>query len=375
MSATQPDIDYLAFARQIKQWGLTLGFQQIGITDTALETAGEQLNRWLAQGYQGTMQWMGQHGSKRYRPEQLLPGTTRVIVARMNYKPGDDNPIAVLKSDASAYISRYALGRDYHKLIRKRLNRLAQQIERELTAKVPGAVVSQRPFVDSAPVMEKPLAVKAGLGWQGKNTLVIHSDAGSWFFLGEIYTNVPLPLDQPNQSDQCGDCSACLKICPTDAFPEPYVLDSKRCISYLTIENKGTIPEEFREPMANRVFGCDDCQAICPWNRQAANTAETDFSPRHNLDNSELLTLFQWTEAEFLRNTEGSPIRRIGYERWLRNLAIGLGNAPQSEEIIHGLEQQKNHDSVLVREHVEWALARQRRSGGRRRRKIKAGMN
>ncbi len=372
MSATQPDVDYLALARQIKQWGLTLGFQQIGITDTALETAGEQLNRWLAQGYQGTMQWMGQHGSKRYRPEQLLPGTTRVIVARMNYKPSDDNPIAVLKSDASAYISRYALGRDYHKLIRKRLTNLTRQIERELTAKVPGAVVSQRPFVDSAPVMEKPLAVKAGLGWQGKNTLVIHSDAGSWFFLGEIYTNVPLPLDQPEQNDQCGDCTACLRVCPTDAFPEPYVLDSNRCISYLTIEHKGIIAEEFREPMGNRVFGCDDCQAICPWNRQAETTAEKDFSPRYKLDSSELLTLFQWTEDEFLRHTEGSPIRRIGYERWLRNLAIGLGNGPQCTDIVHALEEQKNHPSALVREHVGWALARQCRSGGRRKRKIKA---
>lgn len=368
MSKTSQAIDYTSLALQIKQWGAELGFQQIGITDTLLSTAGKRLNTWLDEGYQGSMQWMGEHGSKRYHPEQLLPGTTRVITGRMNYLPDNDNLVAALKNEETAYISRYALGRDYHKLIRKRLATLAKKIEDA----VPGIPLSQRPFVDSAPVMEKPLAVKAGLGWQGKNTLIINSTAGSWFFLGEIYTNLPLPLDRESERDRCGDCSACMKVCPTDAFPEPYVLDSRRCISYLTIEHKGSIPEEFREPMGNRVFGCDDCQAICPWNKKAAPTAEKDFTPRHGLNNSELLELFQWSEAEFLKNTEGSPLRRIGHERWLRNLAIGLGNAPKSAAIVNILEKSLNHPSALVREHVTWALRQQQRASGRRRRKIKA---
>lgn len=360
--------NYAELAQQIKIWGRELGFQQVAITDIHLDTAAERLQQWLAEGYQGEMSWMAEHGDKRWHPDKLHPGTLRVISVRMDYLPADSNMIAVLKQPDTAYISRYALGRDYHKLIRKRLATLASQIE----AACPDSI-SQRPFVDSAPVLEKALAEKAGLGWIGKNTLVLNSEAGSWFFLGEILTSLPLPVDRSEQSDQCGSCTACLKVCPTDAFPEPYVLDARRCISYLTIELKGSIPEEFREPMGNRVFGCDDCQAICPWNKYAKSTTEMDFLPRHQLDSAKLLDLFLWTEQEFLDRTAGSPIRRIGHERWLRNLAIGLGNAPSSDEIIGALERQKEHTSEMVREHIDWAVAQQKKPNRKRKRKIKAG--
>lgn len=369
MTTPKQQIDYTQLAQHIKTWGKALGFQQIAITDIELSTTGKRLNHWLEENYQGDMQWMSEHGEKRYRPEQLLPGTQRVISVRMDYLPEDSNMIAVLKDEEKAYISRYALGRDYHKLIRKRLTTLAKEIERA----VPHSI-TQRPFTDSAPVMEKPLAEKAGLGWMGKHTLIINSQAGSWFFLGEIYTSLPLPTDQSGEVNRCGECQSCLKVCPTDAFPKPYVLDARRCISYLTIEHKGSIPVEFREPMGNRVFGCDDCQAICPWNKYAKPSKEKDFSPRHKLDNRELAELFLWTETEFLKYTEGSPIRRIGYERWLRNLAIGLGNAPSSHQIINALSQHKGHPSQVVQEHVSWALEQhQQQVGGKkkRRRKIK----
>jgi len=370
MPNTTQQIDYSDLARKIKAWGKALGFQQVTITDTELSETGDRLNTWLQKGYQGDMQWMGEHGTKRYHPEQLLPGTLRVISVRMDYLPDDSNMIAVLKDEDKAYISRYALGRDYHKLIRKRLTTLAKEIEHA----IPRSVV-QRPFVDSAPVMEKPLAEKAGLGWVGKNTLVINSEAGSWFFLGEIYTSLPLPIDESTEKDLCGDCKACLQVCPTDAFPEPYVLDARRCISYLTIEHKGSIPEEFREPLGNRVFGCDDCQAICPWNKDAEPTKEKDFSPRHNLGNRELSELFLWTEAEFLKYTDGSPIRRIGHERWLRNLAIGLGNALVSNntnDIVSALESRREHPSPMVQEHVQWALEQHKLyAAGKKKRKRK----
>ena len=367
MPTTTQQIDYPELAQKIKEWGKSLGFQQVSITDTELAETGDRLNQWLQQGYQGDMQWMSEHGEKRYHPEQLLPGTQRVITVRMDYLPDQSNMIAVLKDEDKAYISRYALGRDYHKLIRNRLKTLAKEIEKA----VPDSII-QRPFVDSAPVMEKPLAEKAGLGWVGKHTLVINSEAGSWFFLGEIYTSLLLPIDKSTEKNQCGECNACLKVCPTDAFPEPYVLDASRCISYLTIEHKGSIPEEFREPIGNRVFGCDDCQAICPWNKEAQPTKEKDFSPRHNLDNRELSELFLWTEAEFLKYTEGSPIRRVGYERWLRNLAIGLGNAPSTENIIQALESRMEYPSVLVQEHVQWALEQHAQSTtGKKKRKRK----
>jgi len=364
MCSETPEIDYIQLALDIKDWGRQLGFQQVAITDTDLSETGHQLNDWLAAGHQGEMRWMSEHGEKRYHPEQLLPGTLRVITVRMDYLTDNSNMIATLKDESKAYISRYALGRDYHKLIRNRLTTLTKEIEKA----VPGAVV-QRPFVDSAPVMEKPLAVKAGLGWMGKHTLVINSQAGSWFFLGEIYTSLPLPVDQSSETDQCGECQACLKVCPTDAFPAPYVLDARRCISYLTIEQKGSIPEEFREPMGNRVFGCDDCQAVCPWNKAASLSDEKDFTPRHNLDNRELAELFLWSEQEFLKKTEGSPIRRVGYEGWLRNLAVGLGNAPTSETVVSALRSRESHSSPMVREHVAWALG-QHQQQKRRKRKI-----
>jgi len=358
MQPKTPKLDYIKLAGQIKLWGSELGFQQVAITDINLTETGEKLNKWLESGYHGDMSWMAAHGEKRYRPEKLLPGTCSVIAVRMNYLPPDSNMIAVLKDKQKAYISRYALGRDYHKLMRQRLKILSKKIEEV----APGNLI-QRPFVDSAPVMEKPLAEKAGLGWMGKNTLIINSDAGSWFFLGEIYISLPLPKDQSAEINKCGECKACIKVCPTDAFPSPYVLNAKKCISYLTIEHKGSIPEEFRKPMGNRVFGCDDCQAICPWNKEAQTTNEKDFSPRHNLDNRELAELFLWTEEEFLLHTEGSPIRRIGYERWLRNLAVGLGNAAHSEKIIESLKVRERFPSSIVQEHVSWALEQHSKKG------------
>ena len=389
-----------ALAECIQQWGRELGFQQVGITDTNLSAEEPRLKAWLEKGYHGDMAWMGAHGNMRSRPDELLPGSLRVISARLDYLPADTDQIKTLKSPEQAYVSRYALGRDYHKLIRKRLSQLAKKIEQAamhlddwpppqaMSSREPsdniinnlepsGSAnrISQRAFVDSAPVMERPLAAKAGLGWIGKHTLLLNSDAGSWFFLGEVLTNIPLPVDNPlddEQPNRCGDCQACLKVCPTDAFPRPYELDARRCISYLTIESKVAIPLEFREPIGNRVFGCDDCQAICPWNKFAQFTAEDDFSPRHALDKAKLVDLFLWDETTFLKNTEGSAIRRIGFEGWQRNLAVGLGNAPSSIEIIAALSQRREQASDMVREHIDWALAQQNSPQRRRKRKIKA---
>jgi epoxyqueuosine reductase len=348
-------------AKNIKAWGETLGFQQVAISKPDLDQASERLLKWLDNGFQGSMQWMGQHGDKRYKVDKLVENTVRVISVRMDYLT-DSNMIAVLKDDNKAYISRYALGRDYHKLIRKRLADLTKKIEAEIDRLgLDHLQLNQRPFVDSAPVMEKPLAAQAGLGWIGKNTLLLNDKVGSWFFLGEIYISLKLPADDNQQTDKCGNCRACLKVCPTNAFPEPYILDARKCISYLTIESQEPIPEELRPLMGNRVFGCDDCQIICPWNRYSSKTQEIDFSPRHNLDNSDLLTLFEWTEDEFEEKTAGSPIRRIGYQRWLRNLSVGLGNAPPSQKIINALLQRAEDSSALVREHVLWALQEQQR--------------
>jgi len=346
-------------AKKVKAWGLELGFQQVAISQPDLSSASKNLLSWLDKGYQGSMQWMGEHGEKRYTPDQLVEKTLRVISVRMDYL-ADNNMIAVLKDDNKAYISRYALGRDYHKLIRKRLAKLGKKIETEIDfLGLNHLQLTQRPFVDSAPVMEKPIAEQAGLGWIGKNTLLLNDKAGSWFFLGEIYISLELPVDISEQTNKCGNCRACLKVCPTNAFPEPYVLDARRCISYLTIESQEPIPKELRPLMGNRVFGCDDCQIICPWNRYSSKTKEMDFSPRHNLDNSDLVTLFEWTEEEFLNNTEGSPIRRIGYQRWLRNLSVGLGNAPASQRIVDALNKRADVPSALVREHVLWAIDQQ----------------
>lgn len=341
--------NFIQLATSIKQWGRELGFQQIGITDTNLEAAEKHLQDWLAKNYHGEMKYMERYGYKRSRPYELEPGTLRVISARMDYLPPNARIIESLQNKQQGYISRYALGRDYHKLIRKRLHKLAEKIVAEI------GPFGFRAFADSAPVMEKPLAEKAGLGWIGKNTNLINSKAGSWFFLGELYTDLPLPIDEP-ATNHCGSCHACLDICPTKAFVGPYQLDARRCISYLTIELRGPIPIELRKLMGNRIYGCDDCQFICPWNKFARPTDEKDFHPRHGLDARQLIELFLWDENEFLNKTEGSAIRRIGHDCWLRNIAVALGNAPSTPEIIEALQTRVSHPSELVREHVIWAL-------------------
>ncbi len=339
-------------AESIRQWGRALGFSAVGFADIDLAVHEARLDEWLAKGYQGEMDWMAAHGRKRSRPDELHPGTRSVIVTRMDYLPEEATESLELAEQADrANISRYAVGRDYHKVIRKRLVKLAKRIEAEI------GPFNHRVFTDSAPVMEKALAEKAGLGWIGKHTLLLNRHEGSWFFLGEIFTDLDLPADPPVR-DHCGSCRRCIDICPTDAIVAPYQLDARRCISYLTIELKGSIPEEFRAAMGNRVFGCDDCQAVCPWNRYAKFTQEDDFTPRRNLDAGELIELFGWDEATFLSRTEGTPIRRTGYECWLRNLAVALGNAPTNAKVIAALQTRAEHPSALVREHVAWALAR-----------------
>lgn len=341
--------DFHQLAAQIKQWGIELGFQQIGITDIDLSTYEPRLKDWLARQFHGEMQYMEAHGSKRYSPAELIPGTLRVISARIDYLPPDTRRWKILQNPVLGYISRYALGRDYHKLIRKRLAQLAAKISAQT------GTFGYRAFTDSAPVLEKPLAEKAGLGWIGKHTNLINRHAGSWFFLGEIFTDLPLPMDSP-VTNHCGSCSACIDICPTQAIIGPYQLDARRCVSYLTIELRGAIPLELRPLMGNRIYGCDDCQLVCPWNRYAKHSAEKEFHPRHNLAAPELVDLFNWTEEEFLTRTEGSAIRRIGYECWLRNIAVALGNAPSTPEIIQALRAKSTYPSDLVKEHVEWAL-------------------
>jgi epoxyqueuosine reductase len=337
---------------RIRQWAKDLGFADAGITLADTGPHAERLQQWLKAGYHGQMGYMADHGDKRYTPDSLVPGTARVISVRLDYLPAPDNPKHTLQNREKAYITRYALGRDYHKLMRKRLATLATWIDEAVSG------YDYRAFVDSAPVLERGLAQRAGLGWIGKNNMLIHPKAGSYFFLGEIFTSAPLPVDEPFEKQHCGSCSACLEVCPTDAFVGAHLLDARRCISYLTIELKGPIPEELRAKMGNRVFGCDDCQLVCPWNKFSKATAENDFQPRHGLDNSELAELFLWTEEQFLKRTEGSAIRRTGYENWLRNLAVGLGNAPSTIPVIEALKQRADHPSELVREHVAWALRR-----------------
>ena len=341
-----------ALTRQIHEWATELGFQQVGVTDVDLGEHEGYLQKWLDAGYHGSMDYMARHGSKRSRPDELVPGTTRVISLRMDYLAQDTQPMEVLASPDKAYISRYTLGRDYHKLIRKRLSQLARRIEEEAGGG------HYRAFVDSAPVLERAVAERAGLGWIAKNTMLINADAGSWFFLGEIYTDLPLPVDTPQRTKHCGTCTACLEICPTDAFTGPFELDARKCISYLTIEHKGSIDPALRPLMGNRIFGCDDCQLVCPWNKFAEPTAEGDFQPRHELADADLVALFLWDEATFLAKTEGSAIRRIGYERWLRNLAVALGNAPTAAAITSALRSRSDFPSALVQEHVAWALQR-----------------
>lgn len=350
MTHSEP-IDFAALATEIQRWAADLGFQQVGFATTDLGKEEQDLEAWLQRGYHGEMHYMARHGRKRSRPADLVPGTVSVISARMDYWPATARPADEVLEDAdAAYVSRYALGRDYHKVLRRRLQKLASRIADQV------GEFGYRVFTDSAPVLEKPLARKAGLGWIGKHTNLINKRAGSWFFLGEIYTDLPLPTAEPG-SDHCGSCRACLDACPTDAIVAPYQLDARRCISYLTIELPGSIPEPLRAPIGNRIYGCDDCQLVCPWNKFAQPAAIGDFAPRHGLDDAQLVTLFEWSESEFLRRTEGSPIRRIGYLRWLRNIAVALGNATTTATIVTALRARRAHPSELVREHVSWALA------------------
>ncbi len=344
-------IDYQQLADQIKTWGQELGFQQVGISDIDLSQHEAELQRWIDAGYHGEMDWMARHGMMRARPAELLPGTIRVISVRMNYLPPDAGFAQTLKQPHKAYISRYSLGRDYHKLIRNRLKQLGQRIEQ---------VVGQfgcRPFVDSAPILERPLAQKAGLGWTGKHSLILNEQAGSWFFLGELLVDIPLPVDIPTE-EQCGKCVACITSCPTGAIVEEGVIDSRRCISYLTIEFDGVIPEQYRTAMGNRIYGCDDCQLVCPVNRHGQLTNEVDYHCRDSLYQQDLLTLYAWDEKTFLKNTEGSAIRRIGHIQWLRNITIALGNAPYQSEIIEALSTRQGL-SDLLDIHIEWALEQQ----------------
>ena len=337
---------------QILSWGQTLGFQQIGISDTLLSEAEAFLFSWLDKGYHGEMNWMADHGTKRSRPAELQSNTIHVISARMDYWPDNESDtMTTLNEPERAYISRYALGRDYHKLMRSRLQKLANKIKSEI------GDFGYRVFVDSAPVLEKPLAEKSGLGWIGKHTNLINRDAGSWFFLGEIYTDLPLTPNNTIPDNHCGTCTACIDACPTRAIVAPYQLDARLCISYLTIELRGSIPVHLRSYMGNRIYGCDDCQLVCPWNRFAQPANEADFQVRLGLDKAGLLDLFAWDEQQFLKNMEGSAIRRIGYECWIRNIAVALGNAPTSTEIIEALRSKLTSRSELIREHVQWALA------------------
>jgi len=351
-----PDEDtttWKALAQNIKHWSAELGFQQVGITDTNLSAAEAHLLEWLGHDYHGEMSYMARHGTRRSRPSRLIPGTIRVISTRFDYLPSKARlSTAVLDDPASGFISRYALGRDYHRFLRKKLQQLAARIDSEV------GTFGYRAFVDSAPVLEKALAEKAGLGWIGKHTNLINRKAGSWFFLGELYTDLPLPIDAA-ADPHCGSCTECIGACPTGAIVAPYQLDARRCISYLTIELKGPIPVSLRPLVGNRIFGCDDCQLVCPWNRFATPSADIAFQPRHGLDAPSLRELFLWTEQDFETRTKGSAIRRIGYARWLRNLAVALGNAPHDPLIIAALRTRADHPSALVREHVDWALQRQ----------------
>jgi epoxyqueuosine reductase len=339
--------------RKLQAWSSELGFSGLGVAGIELAEDEAQLRDWLARGQHGDMDWMARHGDKRSRPAELLPGTLRVISVRMDYGTGEDAAAWDTLADGErAYVARYALGRDYHKLMRARLQQLADRITAD------AGPFGYRVFVDSAPVLERALARNAGLGWIGKNACLIDKDTGSWFFLGEIYTDLPLPVDPP-ASAHCGTCTRCIAVCPTGAIIAPGRVDARRCISYLTIELKGAIPEALRPAIGNRIFGCDDCQLACPWNKFARRTDEPDFRARNDLDRASLAQLFAWDEAEFLQRTEGSAIRRSGHERWLRNLAVALGNAPRTPDVLAALASRRDDPSPLVREHVQWALAQQ----------------
>ena len=337
-------------ANSIKSWGKALGFSEVGIADTDLTKAERHYQAWIEKGFHGDMDYMAKHGNKRTQPTELVAGTLRVISVRMDYQPPNaQDAEEVLAQSEKAFISRYALGRDYHKVLRQRMQKLCEQIEKEI------GHFGYRVFTDSAPVLEVELAEKAGLGWRGKHTLLLTREAGSWFFLGEIYTDLPLPIDTKT-SNHCGTCTACIDICPTKAIIAPYQLDARRCVSYLTIEHKTSIPIEFRPLIGNRIYGCDDCQLTCPWNKFGQITQQDDFHVRHGLDDALLTELFAWDKATFETNMAGSAIYRIGHEQWLRNIAVGLGNAMTSPEVISALQSRANDSSDMVREHVAWAL-------------------
>jgi epoxyqueuosine reductase len=343
-------------AHDIKQWGLALGFDQIGITDTNLQAEEAYHQAWIAKGFHGEMDYMAKHGVKRTRPAELVPNTLRVISARLDYLP--PNALAsqqVLQDNSKAFISRYALARDYHKVMRNKLQKLSEKIQSSIN-QTEGFNFEHRVFTDSAPVLEVALAEKAGMGWRGKHTLLINKDHGSWFFLGEIYTNLPLPIDKPS-NNHCGTCSSCMEVCPTQAIVAPYQVDARRCISYLTIELKDSIPIEFRSLIGNRVYGCDDCQLHCPWNKFAEISREPDFAIKNGLDDISLIDCFSWSENTFKTKLAGSAIYRIGYTQWVRNIAIGLGNADTTPEVIAALQARVNDDSAILREHISWALA------------------
>lgn len=343
--------DYVALAGRIRGLAHAAGFQRVGISGVELGDDEAFLQSWLDEGLHGSMAWMASHGDKRSRPAELIPGTLRVVSVGLDYGRDADAAWDNLRDCERAYVARYALGRDYHKLMRNRLQKLADDVANEI------GPFGHRVFVDSAPVLERALARNAGLGWIGKHTCLIDKDGGSWFFLGEIFVDLPLPIDPP-ASAHCGTCLRCIEVCPTQAITAPYRLDARRCISYLTIEHEGSIDEELRPLIGNRIFGCDDCQLVCPWNKFAQRTDEPDFRVRNNLDQATLAELFAWDEEEFLRRTEGSAIRRSGHERWLRNIAVALGNAPKTEAVFNALQSRREHPSPVVREHVEWALAR-----------------
>ncbi len=355
MTPNVTSVDPHSLAGRIRELARELGFQRCGITGIELGADEAHLRDWLAQGLYGSMQWMARHGEKRSRPDELIPGTIRVLSVGLDYGRDDlDESWATLASGERAYVARYALGRDYHKLMRQRLQSLADRIQDEI------GPFGHRVFVDSAPVLERALARNAGLGWIGKHTCLIDRDGGSWFFIGEIYLDLPLPVDTPATA-HCGTCTRCIDVCPTQAITAPYRLDARRCISYLTIEHEGAIPEDLRPAIGNRIFGCDDCQLVCPWNKFAKRTDEPDFRARNDLDTATLPQLFAWSEDEFLKRTEGSAIRRSGHERWLRNIAVALGNAPTSPQVLQALADRRDHPSELVREHVSWALDRHAR--------------
>lgn len=344
-----------ALADEVKQRAEELGFQQCGITGTDLSAESDRLKAWLDKGYQGEMGYLNNHFDRRIDPSLLVEGTQRIICVRMNCLPPEVETLRILKQPDQAYISRYTLGRDYHKVMRKKLTQLGKQLNERLQTLT--GELGYRAFVDSAPILERPLARNSGIGWQGKHTLILNRQAGSWFLLGELFVNLPLPVDPPYTEEHCGQCQACIDVCPTQAIVAPYELDARRCISYLTIELKGSIPEAFRPLIGNRIFGCDDCQLICPWNRFARHSDEDDFNPRHQLDSKTLLELLQWDEAAFLKHTEGSAIRRTGYIGWLRNIAVALGNSNGGGDIEAALRKLCEYPSAIVQEHAQWALS------------------